>query len=234
MHRNSCILLDFNLLPRKILGNMQTTAVAPNNAPPAAAQYTEALGLPNNTPFNAINRASKVQLVCKSPINTLSQEIILHIFKLGVSCRDSQKCIDFAVLVSHVCHTWCNVALSCSSLWADITITTDNMYNVDRGRAIVNTYLLRAKEFASRSRVFPLSVRLRLLVTSNFVYLQTGTIIRLFSDMIRFEWATYMALAVISCDDVFNASLLWAVRCRNLISQHSVLAPILLYKNSWV
>ncbi|KAG2049898.1 hypothetical protein BDR06DRAFT_960749 [Suillus hirtellus] len=183
---------------------MQTAVLAPNNAPPAAAQYTEALGLPKNTPFNVINRASKLQPVRKSPINTLPDEIILHIFKLGVSCRDSQKRIDFAVTASQVCRTWRDIAFSCSSLWADITITTDNMYNIDGGRAIVNTSLLRAKEFASRSRVFPLSVRLKLLVTPNFVYLQIGAVIIM--DWLRLVFPRIKYLSI-HCDTLLIAQL---------------------------
>ncbi|KAG1798599.1 uncharacterized protein HD556DRAFT_1440304 [Suillus plorans] len=183
---------------------MQTAVLAPNNAPPAAAQYTEAPGLPANTPFNVINRASQLQPVRKGPINTLPKEIILHIFKLGASCGDSQKRIDFAVLVSQVCGTWRDVAFSCSSLWADITITTDNMYNVDGGHAIVNTSLLRAKEFASRSRVFPLSVRLKLLVPPNFVYLQIGTIIIMNWLRLVFPRIKYLS---IHCDTLHIARL---------------------------
>jgi hypothetical protein len=153
---------------------MQIVAPAPNNAPPTAAQHVEVPGLTNGTPFNVINRANKPQLVRKSPINTLPAEIILHVFKLGMSCRNSQKRIDFAVSVSQVCTTWRKIAFSCSSLWADITVTTDNLYNVDGELAVMNASLLRAKEFASRSRVFPLSVRLKL--TPSFVYLESGTI----------------------------------------------------------
>ncbi|KAG1814664.1 uncharacterized protein BJ212DRAFT_345372 [Suillus subaureus] len=95
-----------------------------------------------------------------------------------VSCRNSQKRIDFAVLVSHVSSTWRNLAFSCSSLWADITITADNMHKVDGELAIVNASLLRAKEFASRSRVFSLFVRLKLFTTPNldFEYFRLGTI----------------------------------------------------------
>ncbi|KAG1854458.1 hypothetical protein DFJ58DRAFT_914032 [Suillus subalutaceus] len=155
---------------------MQTIASTPTNAPPVTAQHAEASGLTNDTPFNIINRASKLQSVRKSPINTLPEEIILHIFKLGASSRNSQKRIDFAVLVSHVSRTWRNVAFSCSSLWSDITITADNMHSIDGELAIVNASLLRAKEFASRSRVFPLSVRLKLFITPNIVCLEPGTI----------------------------------------------------------
>jgi hypothetical protein len=155
---------------------MQTVAPVPNEVSPAVAQHTEAPGLTNNTPSNVINQAGKLQHARKSPINALPEEIILHIFKLGVSCRNSQKRIDFAVLVSHVSRTWRNVAFSCSSLWTDITITADRVHNVDGELAIVNASLLRAKEFASRSRLFPLSVRLKLFITPSFVYLQSGTI----------------------------------------------------------
>ncbi|KAG2746447.1 hypothetical protein P692DRAFT_2029495 [Suillus brevipes Sb2] len=156
---------------------MQIIASAPHNAPPTAAQHAEAPGLTNETPFGVINWASKRQLVRKSPINTLPEEIILHIFKSGMSSRNSQKRIDFAVSVSRVCHTWRTVAFSCSSLWADITITADSMYNIDGDLAIINSSLLRAKEFASRSRVFPLSVRLKLFVTHSSEYLRLSTIV---------------------------------------------------------
>ncbi|KAG1855918.1 hypothetical protein F4604DRAFT_1799039 [Suillus subluteus] len=140
---------------------MQTIASTPTNAPPVTAQHAEASGLTNDTPFNIINRASKLQSVRKSPINTLPEEIILHIFKLGASSRNSQKRIDFAVLVSHVSRTWRNVAFSCSSLWSDITITADNMHSVDGELTIVNASLLRAKE---------------LFITPNIVCLEPGTI----------------------------------------------------------
>ncbi|KAG2032677.1 hypothetical protein BDR03DRAFT_969463 [Suillus americanus] len=155
---------------------MQTVAPTPTDAPPATAQYTEVPGLTNDIPLNVINQARKLQSVRKSPINTLPEEIILHVFKLGASCRNSQKRIDFAVLVSHVSRTWRNIAFSCSSLWADITIKADNMLNIDEESAIVNASLLRAKEFASRSRAFPLSVRLKLFITPNIVCLELDTI----------------------------------------------------------
>jgi hypothetical protein len=109
------------------------------------AQHMEAPGLTNNTPFNVIYQAGKLQHVRKSPINTLPGGVVLHKFKSGVSCRNSQKRIDFAVLFSHVSRAWRNVAFSCSSLWTDITITVDRMHNVDGELAIVNASLLHAK-----------------------------------------------------------------------------------------
>ncbi|KAG1728576.1 hypothetical protein EDD22DRAFT_974076 [Suillus occidentalis] len=156
---------------------MQIIASAPNNAPPTATQHAEAHGLANDIHFGVINRANRLQLVRKSPINTLPEEIILNIFKLGMSSRNSKKRIDFAVSVSQVCKTWRTVAFSCSSLWADITITADNMYNINGDLTIMNLSLLRAKEFASRSRVFPLSVRLKLFVTHSPEHLRSSTIV---------------------------------------------------------
>jgi hypothetical protein len=156
---------------------MQMIASAPNNAPPTATQHAEAHGLANDIHFGVINRANRLQLVRKSPINTLPEEIILNIFKLGMSSRNSKKRIDFAVSVSQVCKTWRTVAFSCSSLWADITITADNMYNINGDLTIMNSSLLRAKEFASRSRVFPLSVRLKLFVTHSPEHLRSSTIV---------------------------------------------------------
>ncbi|KAG2128363.1 uncharacterized protein EDB93DRAFT_1184587 [Suillus bovinus] len=130
---------------------------APNNAPPAAHR----------------------ELQRKCPINDLPPELFWHIFESGVSCRNSQKRIDFAVLVSHVCGKWRDIAISCSFLWTDITITSDTMYDVDSDGqlAIVNTSLLRAREFAFRSGVRSLSVRLKLLTIPNFGYLRSGTVI---------------------------------------------------------
>ncbi|KAG2072913.1 hypothetical protein BDR04DRAFT_1095666 [Suillus decipiens] len=151
---------------------MQTALSVPNNTPLAMAQHAEVPASTDDTPLSIVNRASKLQHVRGSPINALPEEIILHIFKLGVSCRNSQKRIDFAVLASHVCSSWRNIAFSCSSLWADITITTDNMHHVDGELPIKNASLLRAKEFALRSGVFPLSVRLKLFRTPNSVYIQ--------------------------------------------------------------
>lgn len=156
---------------------MQMIASAPNNAPPTATQHAEAHGLANDIHFGVINRANRLQFVRKSPINTLPEEIILNIFKLGMSSRNSKKRTDFAVSVSQVCKTWRTVAFSCSSLWADITITADNMYNINGDLAIMNSSLLRAKEFASRSRVFPLSVRLKLFVTHSPEHLRSSTIV---------------------------------------------------------
>ncbi|KAG2131620.1 uncharacterized protein EDB93DRAFT_1311537 [Suillus bovinus] len=120
-------------------------------------------------PNNALQRTS--------PINKLPLETLHDIFKLGVSCRNSQKRIDFAVLVSHVCRKWRNVAISSSSLWTDITITSDNMHDVDSDvqLAIVNKSLIRAREFAFRSGVFPLFVRLKLLTIHNSKVLRSGT-----------------------------------------------------------
>ncbi|KAG2353048.1 hypothetical protein BDR07DRAFT_1465900 [Suillus spraguei] len=152
---------------------MQTVPSAPNNnTPPAVAQHAEVTGSTNDTPLSIANRASNLQHVRKSSINTLPEEIILHIFKLGVSCCNSQRRIDFAVSASHVCSSWRNIAFSCSSLWADITITADNMHNVDGELSIENASLLRAKEFALRSGVFPLSVRLKLFRTPNSVFIR--------------------------------------------------------------
>ncbi|KAG1724551.1 hypothetical protein EDB19DRAFT_1834137 [Suillus lakei] len=141
---------------------MQSVAPAPNYAAaPVAPTANDTLGSVVNVDYRA-GSPQKVTPVRKGAINTLPEEIILHIFKLGSSSREG---IDFAVLVSHVCQTWRNVAFSCSSLWADITITLGNMHHIDRGLAITNRSLLRAKEFVLRSRVLPLSVQLELPIT---------------------------------------------------------------------
>ncbi|KAG1738233.1 hypothetical protein EDB19DRAFT_1829210 [Suillus lakei] len=97
---------------RKILGNMQTVTPTPNCvAAPVAPTANDTL----DSIIHLDHRASslrEVPPVRKGPIDTLPEELILHIFKLEGS---SQEGIDFAALVSHVCRTRRNVAFSCSS-----------------------------------------------------------------------------------------------------------------------
>ncbi|KAG1731333.1 uncharacterized protein EDB91DRAFT_1154571 [Suillus paluster] len=216
-------LLNFKVLNRKILDNMQSEAPVLNNAPPAMIQHPGAIAHasqhhqpnvqmfyvpqvylhnpsdlypplpPSNqpTPIDTLitnilkHRSKEVPPVRKGPITTLPADIILHIFKMGISDDDCQEKIDFAVLVSHVCRAWRNVALSCSSLWANIIITPGNMHDTNGHPATANRSLLCAQEFALRSRVLPLSVRLKLPMTVSGTGVYLGTRVMVIMDWLR-------------------------------------------------
>ncbi|KAG1841624.1 hypothetical protein C8R48DRAFT_738852 [Suillus tomentosus] len=61
-----------------------------------------------------------------------------------------------------------------------------------------------------RSRVLPITAGIFAVLSSSLSIPLLWALFQchLFSDLIRVEWATYMALTVISCGDVLNASLL--------------------------
>ncbi|KAG0697262.1 hypothetical protein DFH29DRAFT_1022916 [Suillus ampliporus] len=159
------------------------------------------------------HRTKEVPPVRKGPIYTLPADIILHIFKLGISDGDFQERIDFAVLVSHVCPAWRNIALSCSALWADIIITPGNMNNTDGCIATTNRSLLCAQEFTVRSGILPLSVRLRLPMTVSGTGIHLGA-----RTVVIMEWLSLMFPRVkflsVHCDILHVASLVYMPECR--------------------
>ncbi|KAF8845534.1 hypothetical protein BDN67DRAFT_961900 [Paxillus ammoniavirescens] len=95
------------------------------------------------------------------PIYTVPIDILAYIFDLGTHF-DWKDVVDFPILVSQVCRSWRNLALSTPTLWTNIFISSASI-----ARWVTfhpGPVLAKASAFVTRSQRCPLHIKAELMV----------------------------------------------------------------------
>ncbi|KAH7919525.1 hypothetical protein BV22DRAFT_1040801 [Leucogyrophana mollusca] len=101
----------------------------------------------------------EMQPMIPGPITFLPADALLHIFHIGVHdpTDDTFNGADFAVLVSHICRAWRDLAVNTPTLWTSLAIGMQ-----PGGLPHTSPTLRRAAAFVLRAQNLPLSVTLDL------------------------------------------------------------------------
>ncbi|KAF9229794.1 hypothetical protein BS17DRAFT_763282 [Gyrodon lividus] len=117
-------------------------------------------------PLDSFARCMAVQaglevLQVPGPIYAVPVDILVHIFHLGTHF-DQENGIDFPIIISHVCRSWRNLALSTPRLWTTIFISSGSIAGWVTFPA--GPVLPKASAFVLRSQRCPLDIKVDLMM----------------------------------------------------------------------